>query len=86
MAVAGVQHHWAVTRGNNPDTKPYYCPLHEARHGAAVALYRRLLQPIPDNATDHWARLADQAVAVSYTHLTLPTIALLCRSRWSPYH
>ena len=23
---------------------------------------------------------------VSYTHLTLPTIALLCRSRWSPYH
>ena len=26
------------------------------------------------------------AMAVSYTHLTLPTIALLCRSRWSPYH
>ena len=25
------------------------------------------------------------SVAVSYTHLTLPTI-LLCRSRWSPYH
>ena len=25
-------------------------------------------------------------VAVSYTHLTLPTIALLCISRWSPYH
>ena len=25
-------------------------------------------------------------VPVSYTHLTLPTIALLCRSRWSPYH
>ena len=25
------------------------------------------------------------ASAVSYTHLTLPTI-LLCRSRWSPYH
>ena len=26
--------------------------------------------------------------AVSYTHLTLPTIysATLCRSRWSPYH
>ena len=23
---------------------------------------------------------------VSYTHLTLPTIALLCRSRGSPYH
>ena len=23
---------------------------------------------------------------VSYTHLTLPTIILTCRSRWSPYH
>ena len=23
---------------------------------------------------------------VSYTHLTLPTIAAECRSRWSPYH
>ena len=28
----------------------------------------------------------DATGAVSYTHLTLPTIALLCRSRWSPYH
>ena len=26
------------------------------------------------------------ANAVSYTHLTLPTIILPCRSRWSPYH
>ena len=24
--------------------------------------------------------------AVSYTHLTLPTTRLRCRSRWSPYH
>ena len=24
--------------------------------------------------------------SVSYTHLTLPTIQLSCRSRWSPYH
>ena len=24
--------------------------------------------------------------AVSYTHLTLPTIKVTCRSRWSPYH
>ena len=29
-------------------------------------------------------RLSD--TAVSYTHLTLPTIAAECRSRWSPYH
>ena len=25
-------------------------------------------------------------IAVSYTHLTLPTIVRWCRSRWSPYH
>ena len=25
-------------------------------------------------------------VAVSYTHLTLPTNSKMCRSRWSPYH
>ena len=26
------------------------------------------------------------SLAVSYTHLTLPTTRLVCRSRWSPYH
>ena len=30
--------------------------------------------------------LLDDTGAVSYTHLTLPTICLTCRSRWSPYH
>ena len=29
--------------------------------------------------------VADPAT-VSYTHLTLPTKVLVCRSRWSPYH
>ena len=24
--------------------------------------------------------------SVSYTHLTLPTSSVMCRSRWSPYH
>ena len=28
----------------------------------------------------------DMFIAVSYTHLTLPTMFRLCRSRWSPYH
>ena len=28
----------------------------------------------------------DNFNAVSYTHLTLPTIRHRCRSRWSPYH
>ena len=28
----------------------------------------------------------DRIDTVSYTHLTLPTTARRCRSRWSPYH
>ena len=28
----------------------------------------------------------NDSAAVSYTHLTLPTIVEWCRSRWSPYH
>ena len=32
-------------------------------------------------------RLRDNAFSpVSYTHLTLPTSCVQCRSRWSPYH
>ena len=30
--------------------------------------------------------ILDNVTTVSYTHLTLPTIAAECRSRWSPYH
>ena len=34
------------------------------------------------------ARAFDAAAikSVSYTHLTLPTKPMMCRSRWSPYH
>ena len=33
-----------------------------------------------------FARLRNHGLAVSYTHLTLPTNIIRCRSRWSPYH
>ena len=29
---------------------------------------------------------ANFSIPVSYTHLTLPTKPMMCRSRWSPYH
>ena len=45
--------------------------------GAAVAA-------VP--ATAHAKGRAPGREAVSYTHLTLPTILRSCRSRWSPYH
>ena len=33
-----------------------------------------------------WPRHTAWFLAVSYTHLTLPTSLAECRSRWSPYH
>ena len=33
-----------------------------------------------------YAIIGDSVNAVSYTHLTLPTKPMMCRSRWSPYH
>ena len=30
--------------------------------------------------------LLNAIITVSYTHLTLPTTCVRCRSRWSPYH
>ena len=38
-------------------------------------------------AMEHGLKTVEVFVkAVSYTHLTLPTTADTCRSRWSPYH
>ena len=39
-----------------------------------------------DIISDGFAGLVGGLGSVSYTHLTLPTIILPCRSRWSPYH
>ena len=33
-----------------------------------------------------YVTVVDALLPVSYTHLTLPTSAVACRSRWSPYH
>ena len=35
---------------------------------------------------DNQRSIGPNSVAVSYTHLTLPTSSVMCRSRWSPYH
>ena len=35
---------------------------------------------------DGYVDLPAKTLAVSYTHLTLPTNNPWCRSRWSPYH
>ena len=50
----------------------------------AVAAWRRASEQLA--SFDGHGELADGTAAVSYTHLTLPTIHVECRSRWSPYH
>ena len=46
-----------------------------------------LLLPTNNPPCDlHFCDSVPVLVAVSYTHLTLPTTRTSCRSRWSPYH
>ena len=70
---------WLVASGSLPHGlgPEAYGPLVRlaAERGARVAL-----------DTSGPALAATLAAAVSYTHLTLPTMSLVCRSRWSPYH
>ena len=37
-------------------------------------------------AVERMRERGETLTTVSYTHLTLPTMSLVCRSRWSPYH
>ena len=45
-----------------------------------------LVCPAEFNVGEDMKAMILSVPAVSYTHLTLPTIILPCRSRWSPYH
>ena len=66
-----------------------------AAHGVAVSASGLLTTPMVQDRADEadvWADVSPtfgdvcDTQAVSYTHLTLPTRACRCRSRWSPYH
>ena len=50
-----------------------------------IVIYDSVLLPEKNNAAIKIKFLHSEG-PVSYTHLTLPTIRLTCRSRWSPYH
>ena len=67
----------------------------EGQFGAdipAIGLYGLLAEPmLAVDFADHLEvalghRPLHVPAAVSYTHLTLPTSCVQCRSRWSPYH
>ena len=48
--------------------------------------FELLLRELPVFDNQGQKRQLIDLLAVSYTHLTLPTTCNLCRSRWSPYH
>ena len=60
--------------------------LDEDRQGRPISTPapRGSAKPPPRDYTELFG--GEDADAVSYTHLTLPTTARRCRSRWSPYH
>ena len=71
------------------EESPMYIPVqHEAVERERPPF--RLPNPAPNN--DRVTRyllgrgVSLSAIPVSYTHLTLPTTGIRCRSRWSPYH
>ena len=58
----------------------------EATRQAARHMEERERELIAEVARAVEAERAKFPNPVSYTHLTLPTIHVECRSRWSPYH
>mgnify|MGYP001817488999 FL=1 len=61
---------------------------HVTDPGELVVLAKELVERAEAEAPKWFGRLPREGceVPVSYTHLTLPTMRLRCRSRWSPYH
>ena len=58
--------------------------LLQLNQGSVVELDRLAGEPM--DVLVNGTLVAHGEVAVSYTHLTLPTNRVACRSRWSPYH
>ena len=56
------------------------CPYHDIDEYDPVSVH---LMMIEGDELIGYARITE---TVSYTHLTLPTKPMMCRSRWSPYH
>ena len=54
--------------------------------GSLAGLTREAQLKILELTAGKVATIFDSSMAVSYTHLTLPTNVSMCRSRWSPYH
>ena len=67
---------------------PQACPglVFSPPHGSPAPLERCVTGVWADKICQDSVFQLGSARSVSYTHLTLPTNTVTCRSRWSPYH
>ena len=73
--------HWAHVGAGGPPFAP------DALDAAAAIEMLHAFALAHDDIMDaSLSRRGHPTVPVSYTHLTLPTMIIRCRSRWSPYH
>ena len=76
------------TKGQFLDER--FIPDEYFRHTRVAAIDNRWLStfnwPEDEVVVVHDDKKTYRLEPVSYTHLTLPTMRLRCRSRWSPYH
>ena len=61
-------------------------PEEDYMNDLQLAFFKHRLKALEKEILDNANQTTDNLRAVSYTHLTLPTILRSCRSRWSPYH
>ena len=82
--LAGLDEIWFVVSPQNP-LKTQASLLDDRKR---LDMTRRALEPYPELVASNYEFDLPRPsyMSVSYTHLTLPTIMCLCRSRWSPYH
>ena len=75
----------AVARVMNPGCKYDYCLIIAGAEGIGKSTLFNVMGG--DWFSDSLVTMeGTKGMAVSYTHLTLPTTHSVCRSRWSPYH
>ena len=65
---------------------PFIIQVADALHGDGMPVVVHNVGPAPSRIGPEMIAIPEGQEAVSYTHLTLPTMSLVCRSRWSPYH
>ena len=70
----------------NLATPDHNVPTTDRNKGIADPVSRLQVETLDQNCSEFGITEFKMDDAVSYTHLTLPTICFKCSSRWGPYH